>query len=122
MGTRNEVTRLWLSQPEKGWSRRPGRKLRRRRIPQEAKAQGNAWDRLTWGCHRRGHGYRRSLGFRRARLSIADRKPDAMSNSAGACAKSWGGVIVPKRMPMTTALVARSRMRSKVSRPVLNQG
>ena len=26
-----------------------------RGIPQEANAQGNAWDRLTWGCYTRRH-------------------------------------------------------------------
>jgi hypothetical protein len=41
----------WLSVT----SRRPGRMLLRRRMPQEANALGNAGDTLTWGRYTRRH-------------------------------------------------------------------
>ena len=48
--SRNEVTRLALSAPELLVAEQvTSRKRREDRIPQEAKAEGNASDKLTWG-------------------------------------------------------------------------
>jgi len=58
--TRPKVTQKWTRgtvEPARGSlgdeSRRPGRKPLAGRMPQEAKASGNAEDRLTWGRYER---------------------------------------------------------------------
>ena len=56
MDTRNGVTRQRLSEtalPSSEQAARPDALTGG--MPQEANAQGNAWDRLTWGRHTRGH-------------------------------------------------------------------
>ena len=52
MDTWNGVTRQWLSQR---WEQAARPDALTGGMPQEANAQGNAWDRLTWGRHTRGH-------------------------------------------------------------------
>jgi len=90
MDTRNGVTHQWLSQR---WEQAARPYALVGGMPQEANAQGNTWDRLTWGRHTRGHGCSKSLGLRRALMDAgypSVLKTGHKSNPDCACAKLRG--------------------------------
>jgi hypothetical protein len=62
-------------------------------MPQEAKALGNAWDRLTWGRYTRRHRGRMSPGLMAGVLDVL--KTGRKSNSERACARLQGRVTIP---------------------------
>ena len=74
MDTRNGVTSCGSS-PVSPSEQATNRKPQAGGMPQEAKALGNARDRLTWGCYTRGRRSKRSPSF--MANAKAYRKPDA---------------------------------------------
>jgi hypothetical protein len=117
MDTRNGVTSCGSS-PALLAEQATNRKPQAGGMPQEAKALGNARDRLTWGGYTGRHRHRKVKGLMAGVFDALKTAEYTLPSNRFRC-QATTMVRFVVRVPMTTARMLRSRVRSKVSSTVL---